>query len=833
MITEITHAMKKFTSRIGVFVLMALVSLQARAQETEGGIRGKVTDSQGQPAAFATVTLLSAADSGLVKGAITDENGGYLFKTPSAGKYLVAASQVGMVKVFSPVMSLQGGGESLSAKTLILRADTHVLGEVSVKATKPFIQHEIDKTVVNVENSPISAGNSAWEILQKSPGVSIDNSNNTIRLQGKTGVVIYVDGKPTYLSTDQLADMLKNMDASSIQSLEIMTQPSAKYDAAGNAGVINIVTRKSKQKGLNGSVTAGFGEGKRPRENAGGELNYRAGKVNLYGNYYYSHAIWWNDNYITRNFYDGQNKTLSTRTEQYGEHFSPSNSHSFKAGIDYAADAKNTFGFVMSGSVNPGHNHQNNTTWFKNPDGSLQTTSLTDNTNDHRWTNFTYDLNYRGLYDSAGRELDVDVAYSKFDNATSQHFHTDTYDATGKPVPDSPDQPNPNIRTGSIPSVIDIRTAKIDYTLPVNKTTKLEFGAKYSLVSSNNDVKYLKLDNATQQWAYDSATNHFKYTENINAIYGNLHKQLKKGWGFQLGLRGEQTVSKGHQYTNDSTVKRNYFQLFPTFYLSKELNKNNTLNFSYARRIDRPDYQDLNPFRYYLDPYTYEEGNPFLQPQLSQTIKFTYAYKSLFSAALSYGHVSDVMSQVLKQNDSAKITYQTEDNLSRMDNVGLDLTFSIPVTKWWMSNDYISAFRNNYQGEYLGGRLDFSSTAFTFNTTNTFTLPAHFTAELSGYYQSRMLWSIFTIKPQYIVSAGIQKTILKDKGTIKLNMNDLFNTMHSSAFVKYQNLDVTSLNHWDSRRISVSFSYRFSKGNVKPESRHQSAIEEEQNRIKK
>lgn len=824
--------MKKIIFHL-VFILLLASSVRgAWAQTIQGGISGKVVNSEGQPAAYATVTLLKAADSSLVKGAITDENGAYRFVGTSSGTYRIMASQIGMNKVYTPAFLLSADGSHV-LKPLVLTPNTQALKAVSVTASKPFIQHDIDKTIVNVANSAVSAGNNAWEILQKSPGVTVDNSNNTIQLLGKTGVVVYVDGKPTYLSKDQLADMLKNMDASSIESLEIMTQPSAKYDAAGNAGIINIVTRKSRQTGLNGDLTLGFGEGKRPRENAGGNINYHTGKVNLYGNYYYSHAIWWNDNYITRNFYDGQNKALSTRTEQHGTHLSPSNSHSFKAGIDYSLDTRNTLGFMMSGSVNPGSNTLQNMTWFKNPDGSIQTTSLTHNENSHRWTNFTYDLNYRGVYDSTGRELDVDVAYSKFDNSTDQHFHTDTYDADGVPVADLPDQPNPNIRKGSIPSIIDIKTAKVDYTLPVNKKTKLEFGAKYSMVTSNNNVRYNKLDNKTQQWLYDSATNHFKYTENINAVYGNLKKQLSKGWSFQLGLRGEQTVSNGHQYTNDSTVKRNYFQLFPSVYVSKQLDKNNLMNFSYSRRIDRPDYQDLNPFRYYLDPYTYEEGNPFLQPQLSNTVKLTYAYKSLFSAALSYGHVSDVMSQVLKQDDSAKVTYQTEENLSQLQNIGLDLTFSIPVTKWWMSNDFVNVFNNRYKGTYLGGELDFNSTAFTFNTTNTFTLPKHFTAELTGYYSSRMLWSIFTIDPQYIVSVGLQKTILKDKGTLKLNLSDVFNTMHSSARVKYQNLDVTSKNHWDSQRVSLSFTYRFSKGNIKPEHRHQSAIEEEQSRIKK
>lgn len=812
---------------------LALVTSKASAQVSGVELSGRVRDAAGQPVGFATVALLKAEDSSLVKGAITTEAGTYQFTVSQPGVFRVMASQTGMQRVYSAAFSLSGTSGKKGLGDLVLHPDTHLLGEVKVTATKPLIQFEADKTVVNVENSAMSAGSNAWEVLEKSPGVTVDNSTNTIRLQGKTGVEIYLDGKPTYLSRDQLADMLKNMDASNIKSLEIMTQPPAKYDAAGNAGIINIVTRKSEKKGLNGSVTAGFGQGRYAKENVGGMINYRSGKFNLYGNYAYNHAIWWNSNDIDRNFHDGPQKSVTTRTEQYGSQVSPSQSHSFKTGMDYSIDEQNTLGVMMTGSINPGSGRRENTSRFLDGEGNLETTSVSHNNDTRRWTNYTYDLNYRGVYDSTGRELDVDAAYSKFDKKMLQHFRTDAYDAQGELVADEPGQPNPNIRKGNIPSTIEITTAKIDYTLPFDKDTKLEMGAKYSMVISDNDVSYRKLDNPTGAWMYDSASNHFRYSENINAVYGSFKKKLKKGWSFQLGLRGEQTVSRGHQYTNDSTVRRNYFQLFPSLYLSKQLDKNNVLNFSASRRIDRPDYEDLNPFRYYLDPYTYEEGNPFLRPQLSETVKLTFAHASMFSAALSYGKVSDVMSQVLKQDDSLKITYQTEDNLSRLKNIGLNVNFSNPVTKWWTTNDFLNIFHNKYQGAYLGGNLDFGATAFTFQSTNTFPLPAHFTAELSGYYQSRMLWSIFSISPRYQISVGVRKTILQDKGTIKLNLSDVFNTMHGTASVKYQNLDLTSTNRWESRRISLSFSYRFSKGNVKELKHHESSIDEEQNRIKK
>ncbi len=815
------------------FLIMSLFATHAViAQSTPGSaLSGTVRDAGGQPVPFATVALRSAKDSGLVKGTVTDEQGHYAFGNTPAGDYLVCASMIGMEKACGSIHVPPIGQATMAALTL--KPSAARLKGIDVKASKPFIQHEIDKTIVNVENSIVSAGNSAWEILQKSPGVTVDNAHNSIGLQGKSGVVIYLDGKPTHLSGDQLAGLLKSMSAETIARIEILTQPSAKYDAAGNAGIINIVTRKSRLKGLSGSLTTGYTRGKYGRGQAGGNISYRTGKVNLFGNYDFGKGTWWNDNDISRNFYDGDGKTLSTRTLQYSSNTFPFTNHDFKAGADIYLNDKHTLGVMVNGMIHPGDGTTENTTWFLNPDGSTRSTSLTRNTMSGRWTNMTYDLNYQGHLDSTGRELDADLAYSRFDNRSHQGFHTDAVGPDGTPLPDTPESPNPNIRQGSLPSIIDIRTAKLDYTQPLPHGGKLELGAKYSLVTSDNNVRYQRLDNPSGQWMPDSASNHFKYTENINALYANLHKEFSHGWGLQLGLRGEQTVSKGHQYTNDSTVRRNYIQLFPSVFISKKLDSGQVLNLSYSRRVDRPDYQDLNPFRYYLDPYIYAEGNPFLQPQLTHSVSLKYLYKSLLSVGLSYAHTEDVMSQVLRQDDSTLITYQTQENLSRLDNVGLDISLTIPVTRWWMSNNSINVYHNIYDGEFLDAHLHFGKTAYTFHSMNTFTLPWNMKAELSGYYNSPMLWSIFTIRPQYMVSAGLEKTFWKQKASLKLNVSDLFKTQYSHATVKYQNLDVSALNHWDSRTVALTFTYRFSHGEAKPAKNHQSAILEEQSRIKK
>ena len=814
-----------FTTCISALLIISQANGQ---QPSTGFVSGTVTEASGVPVPFASVTVLKASDSSLVRGDDCSQDGKFRISGLAQGKYILAASELGFLRALSNPFEVSASHQGATGVVLVLKDKAQVLHGVSVSALKPLIEHQIDKIVVNVEGSIVSAGSTAYEILQKSPGVTIDN-NDVISLDGKSGVTIMIDGKPTYLSQQQLTNVLKSMNSSTISKIELMNHPSAKYDAAGTAGIINIITKKSKMTGWNGSLNAGITQGIHERQNLGANLNYRNGKFNFYGNYDFSHQIWSNNNYITRNFYDGPAGTLSSRFEQTSKMAFPNFNHDFKAGVDYFLSQNQTLGVMVSGTFNPSSSFNSTGSNLLSPGGALQSIALTDNSSTGQWSNLTYDMNYQGKFDTVGNELDVDVAHSIFDNRTMQDFLTDTYDSTGT-LEKGPGLLNPNIRKGSLPSLIGINTIKLDFTHPMKGNAKLEFGIKSSLVSSDNNVQYFYLNNGV--WMYDSATNHFKYTENINAGYLNFTKQFSHGFSIQLGLRGEQTVSRGQQFTTDSIVNRNYFQLFPSIFLNQALDKNNTLTLSYSRRVDRPDYQDLNPFRYYLDPYTYQVGNPFLQPQLTNSIELGHSYKGILNTTINFSRTTNVMTDVLNQIDSAKITYQTRDNLASLTSVTASLSANIAVTPWWMTNDYISAYYNDYKGVYLGGNLNYARISWNFNSTNTFTLPRHYALELSGYYNGPMVEGFLIGLPQYQVSMGIQKSIWNQKGTLKLNINDVFNTNHFMGYVKYQNIDVTINSHYDSRRVSVSFSYNFSKGASSPNRNHSSSIEEEQDRIK-
>lgn len=806
-----------------LFILFSTALIRLHAQTIEGLVAGN-----GHAVSNASVNLLNAKDSSLVKAVLSNDSGRFAIKHSTEGQYLLQVQAVGYDNFYTAPFSNKN--DKTVVPDVLLTEKQKDLNAVTVSTQKPFIQQQIDRTVVNIANSVTAVGSNVWEVLDKVPGVVVNNNDNSVSLQGKSGVMIYIDGRPTYLAGDQLANLLKGMDANTIQNIEVMTHPPAQYDAAGNAGIINIVTKKNKAKGFNGTLTAGYGQGKFPRQNYSGNINYRNGKVNVYGNLNYFEGIGWNKNLITRGFEASSvtvNPITSVQTSYNQNHWK---GYGYKGGVDYYIDSTNTLGVSVNGNSGKSTRTGDNTTHFYSLT-KLDSTAVTTSDGKGDWSNITYDINYKHDFKKEGSNITFDFAYAKFRDRGNQKTETYKYDSLGNLMQNS--GLNPFIRNGNLPSNIDIKTVKVDYVLPLSGKVKLSVGWKSSFVTSDNNAQYFTwIDNS---WQTDSSvTNHFVYKEDIHAGYINFNKEFSKGWAIQLGLRGEQTVSKGHQYVRiDSVNKRNYFQLFPTVFLQKKVGENNTYGLTYNRRINRPDYEDLNPFVFYLDPYTYEVGNPFLQPQIANSIEGSYAYKSLLVTTLSYTYTSNVITQFLRQDDTTRATYQTTENLGSTGNINLSVSLNIPVAKWWTSNNSINAWRNIINAEYMGEPLKFRKNSLSYNMTNTFTLPKGFKAELSGFYNSAAIWGLFQTHDQYQVNVGIQKSLLNDNATIKVNVNDIFRINKFGADVIYGNVNTTINNRWDARRFNVSFTWRFKQGaSIKTRNHDGSAADDEQSRIK-
>ena len=806
------------------------VSLTVVAQNKTGKISGIIQDPTGKPLPSISVSLLKASDSSLVKVAVTGKEGQYEFENIADGSYIVSSASVGYDKSHSTAFTLSESKNAVQLDVLQMNVSAKGLSEVVVSAKRPFIETKIDKTVINVDASPTNAGATALEVLEKSPGIMVSN-DGIISLRGKSGVIVMMDGKPTFLSPTDLANLLKNMPASAIDQIEIMTNPSAKYDASGNSGVINIKTKKGRAAGFNGSImigaTASFFETKNgtlyviPKSQNSFTFNYRKNKINFFGNYNPNVFRGRNMMDITRTKLD-QNKNITGYNDVETNFKFGNNNHTLKLGLDVFADKKNTFGFVISGFVFSGH--PTPTTVTTSSDENHQPLSImTSQTNNKiKFKNLTTNFNYRHQFDSAGRELTADFDFIAYDNVSRMTLTTDFSNGAGQPVG------NQLVLNGHLPSQINIYSLKSDYVHPFKKGGRLEAGVKSSFVKNDNVVNYTRW--ADDKWIEDGRSNHFIYDENINAVYLNANTKIKK-WSFQGGLRLENTVAKGYQVTNDSTFKRNFTNLFPSAFISYELNKDNQLTLSYSRRINRPNYQDLNPFIYFLDSLSYRKGNPFLLPQFTHNIELSHSFKGKLITTLNYNSTNDVISQILKADGD--LVYLTSDNVARFRNIGISITAPVPITKWWTSNTFVNIFNNQYNGVFENQPIDLSYTSFTVNMTNTFTLKQGFTLEMTGFYRARGVNQLNIDEPMYMVSFGGQKTVLKGKGTVRLNLRDPFWLQRYKGRTQYNLIDTKVNNRWDNRQLTASFTYRFGKNGQQnpPPRRRNSASQDEQNRV--
>lgn len=812
-----------------LFVSVLTGTLSLHAQSGPGNVSGLVTDDSNNPLPSATVSLMKLKDSTLVKTAVSNKDGKYEFARIGEGSYLVMASSAGMEKKWSGAVNVSGGATAVNVETIVLQPLARDLGGVTVTAKKPFIETKIDKTIVNVDASPTSAGATALEVLEKSPGIMVSNEG-AISLRGKAGVIVMMDGKPTFLSPSDLANLLKNMPASAIDQIEIMTNPSAKYDASGNSGVINIKTKKGRAGGFNGSVMTGIttsffeANGKLyviPKTQNSINFNYRKNKINFFGNYNPNLFRGRSQLEINRIKLDSDKKILGYNDVLTQFKFG-NNNHTLKLGLDYFADKKNTIGIVVSGFAFSGHPTPTTVTSTHDENYNLLSRMVSQTDNRIKFRNFTSNLNYRHQFDSAGRELTADLDFIAYDNVSRMTLTTDFYDGNGDPAG------NQLILKGHLPAQIQIFSAKSDYTHPFKKGGRLEAGVKSSFVSNDNLVNYVRWDGT--KWINDARSNHFIYDENINAVYLNANRQWGK-WSFQGGLRLENTIAKGYQVTNDSTFRRNFTNLFPSAFISYDVDKNNKLTVSYSRRITRPNYQDLNPFIYFLDSLSYRKGNPFLLPQFTHNIELSHSFKGKLITTLNYNSTNNVISQLIKPDGD--LLYLTSDNVARFRNIGVAITAPVPVTKWWNSNIFLNVFNNHYEGVYENKPLDLSYTSFMINMTQTFTIKQGFTAEVTGFYRARGVDQLNINEPMYLLSFGAQKQVLKGKGTLRLNLRDPFWLQRYKGKTQYDIVDSRILSRWDNRQVTATFTYRFGKNGQQnpPPRRRNSASQDEQNRV--
>lgn len=814
--------MKKIQNLLTASILCG-ISLAGRAQ-SNSTIKGTIADKSSRKIESVSVFLLKAKDSALVKGSISDKEGAFEFNAIREGNYLVMVSAVGFEKYYSALVSVSGDSNPISLPAIILSPASKDLKEVVVTTKKPLIEQKADRLIVNVESSLTATGSSALEVLEKSPGVTVDKDGN-ISLKGKSGVMVMVDGRPTFLSSADLANMLRSMSANQLDQIEIMTNPPAKYDAAGNAGIINIKTKKNKQRGSNGSFNIGYGQGMYPKFNSSLNYNYRKNKFNFFTNLSANYYESFNQLDIIRKFSESATKQLVSIFNQENRMKNLNRSYNLKLGMDYYLDKKTTLGAVVTGFYNPSSFSNQSHIDIYDPNYNLTNTTQASSNINQVWKNISTNLNFRHSFDSTGRELTADFDFVRYQSSNDQSLTNFYYGPLGEVT-------NPSdTLLGNLPSNIKIFTGKTDYTHPISKTLKLEAGLKSSFVTTDNDAQYDSLKYG-ERVPDLGRTNHFLYKENINAAYVNFNKQFSKKWNAQLGLRLENTVSDGNQITTQQTFHRQYTQLFPTAFVSYALNDKNQFNLNYGRRIQRPNYQDLNPFIYFLDRYTYQVGNPNLKPQFSQNIELSHTFRSILTTTLNYTRTTDIIQDVLEQNENTNETFVKKSNIARQQNLGLSMSLNTPIKKWWVISLYSNLYHNEFEGLVNNDYIKIDGTTLLFNGSNQFKFKKDWSAELSGWYRTTGVEGVFIIRPLGQVSAAVGKQIMKGKGTLKLSVRDIFYTNQAHGSVKYSNIDAQFTNTRDSRVVNINFTYRFGKPTSQAPKRKTGGSSDEENRVK-
>jgi len=808
-------------------ILLALTLLLCafspiHAQDGSNSITGVALEENGDPLLYANILLLTSADSTLTKAELTDETGKYTFMNVPTGDYFVKISYVGLPEYTSKQFSIIAG-EQKTMEIIKMAAASTDLEEVLVTAERRMIEVRPDKIVFNVENSIGAAGSNALELMRKSPGVVLDNNEN-ITLLGKAGVRIYINDRPARLSGTDLANYLRTLNASDIDNIEIITNPSAKYEAEGNAGIINIKLKKNQNFGTNGSITGNYGNGVVENWNGQLRLNHRKDFYNIFGSYSY------NDD-ANLHFEELRSEQIGMFYGQRFDQFTNWNGHNYRLGTDFFINKSHTLGFIVSGNDGDSGGSGFSSTNI----GDLVTSNLIDSVliaetiEDGSNNRFDANINYQ-IKGEDDLFLNFDFNYGTYNNEkTNDYFNYYT-------TPELMGQRNITTNNDAQETGIDIYTAKFDYEKNMG-IGKLGAGLKSSVVNTdngfifNNVINGVSIQNAGR-------SNQYKYNENVNAAYASYDWKKEK-WTFNAGLRLEASNTEGilFRMEGDSIVKRNYFDLFPSAGASFQIDQLNAVGIAFSRRIDRPNYQNLNPFIYFINDRTISTGDPFLEPQRTTNLQVSHTYKYAINTVLKYSHTQDLMTRF---SEAVEVEGDTPgeptgekffwDNLDKQETISLNFSAPFTIKEWWSTFVSLTTSVISNQGTFgTGTEVDIVRPAINIYGQNTFQLPMEFSFEISGWYGAGGVWGgNFETGQMGQLSTGLAKKLFNNKGSLKINYTDIFLTSQWKANVDSGVLTVSGFGGWDSRRLLISYTHSF--GNQKIKSRRRSTGSEDENK---
>lgn len=799
---------------VGCFLTALLASICCCSfAQTGYAIEGKISTDNALSADGTTVTLLRYPDSTVVKSTICTQSGDFGFDNVKPGSYIILAHKIGYQRFYTSRYNIVN--ENVDIEDIQLRAASNQLNEVIVTDKRDYIEVRPDKTVLNVDKSILASGNSVFDILSTAPGVRI--VDNQVLLKGGQKALIAVNGKTIgQLNDEQLSDLLKSYQSSMISQIELIENPSAKYDAAGGGGVINIILKKSKDTGFKATLTESAAYGQDYKFNNSLNLNYRTEKLNFFGTYSFT------DNKTPRLLDIGRTIGETKLNENYNSTTHLKNS-SFNIGADYNIGAKQTLGVLFYGYHNRAGIDKSNTTSISNA-GTLDSSIITSSHIDRGITNLNYNFNYKGSFGKADNTtLSADFDYSTYDRGSTELLENTFFDAGGQPYQ------APMWYINNSPSHITVRSEKVDFNQALSKTGTLSLGIKNNQVNSDNLVNFSGSTDAINYKPVISLTDHFIYNEAINAGYVNYNDKFNNT-SLAVGLRAEQTRSFSESLNPNKTVNRSYFNFFPNLAITQEIGKDNSFTVNYERRIMRPNYQDLNPFVAYIDEYSYSTGNTFLKPEYINTFEVSDIYKSKYKLTLGMTVTQDFFVPVFQQNDSTKVFTTTTSNIGTRYEYSLEFTLPIDVTKWWDLSLYL--YGGYDRVVYNSSSLRVNTSDFTVQATQDFTIAKGLRLEVYGSWESPTYYGIKQYNSQWESRAGISQAILNNNGTIRLAVSDIFNSDEYKYNSHYMNLDLTGREKAGSRFVTATFIYHFGNQSVKGAAKRVGGNVDEQNRLK-
>ncbi|WP_299986739.1 outer membrane beta-barrel family protein [uncultured Pontibacter sp.] len=784
------------------FFLLILTALAHSAlAQNEGWLTGTVLDEKGEGLGFVNVAVLSSSTDAVVTGAIAEMDGSFRIKTPAKGSYKLKLSGLGYLPLTTEVFEVTGPDFSRDFGKLQVKPDVKTLKEVTIQTMRPTITNDAEKMVVSVEGTALAQGSTAYEVLEKSPGVWVDQDGN-ITLNGKPGVQVMINGKQSYLSGKQLQNLLQGMSAENLKDVEIITNPSSRYDAEGASGIININLKKNESFGMNGNVYAGYQYNRLHSYNTGFDLSHKAGKWNTTAGLDFARRMNYRDMEMERIFNDPAGSSFF---DQEGYEERERIAPTLRLGTDYDINDRHSVGFMSNLFYNSNEGIFNTESILRRPVAANSRQISATNEHASTYRNGTFNLHYNGKLDTLGTTLSADIDYARITDETDFVFKNTQRTLDGNELVSQEHLTSYN------PTGYDILSGKVDFGKKLGKDGKLELGVKASHVVSDNELLFYEITDGRQ--VLDTRrTSHFVYTENIFAGYANYSGKLSENWKIMAGLRAEQTVSEGNSITLNDITKRDYLDLFPSLFLQQKVSDDYQVSYKYSRRINRPYYGQLNPFIFYLDPYTWSQGYPNLKPQYTNSFEVTQTLKQRYNLMLGYSVTTDFIGEIPTYNSEDNTTVFGQRNIENYKNVYGTLVAPVQLSgKWEMNNTATLAYQR-YTKDVNAQNVVNDQVLFFLQSNQNIQLPKNLRMELNAGFQGPAVYGLYEIKSQWWLDAGLKRTFMDDRLTLSVNATDIFRTRE----LRVKTLLDGNLNAIDqyqgAQSIRVNLRYNFAKG---------------------